>query len=278
MRFLAFLCVALLHAEASFALTVELNGYSPNQLPVIDFPDGSDPLPVTIDVRNELTETSEPIFVWQLAFVALPVDGAVGELMFTDIELPLVSLFGTGTTPGTLDPMPSPNIVASDVDFVNGGTPLDPGKAASIALLHLSSNGANGTFLIAAVPYAAEEQDSTSFWADPDENILGFSNAIGPSQLIELALVNAGSSDISSIGDYNGDGEVDAADYTVWRDGLGEVYDSEHYDRWRTHFGASATGLAAVNTPEGTSIAPLFFATFLLSRPQAYRLRLSVDS
>ena len=43
-------------------------------------------------------------------------------------------------------------------------------------------------------------------------------------------------------GDFNGDGTVDAADYTVWRDGLGTVYTEADYDVWRQHFGQLTDG------------------------------------
>jgi hypothetical protein len=41
-------------------------------------------------------------------------------------------------------------------------------------------------------------------------------------------------------GDYNRDGIVDAADYTVWRDGLGTKYTQADYEVWRAHFGQTA--------------------------------------
>jgi sugar lactone lactonase YvrE len=40
-------------------------------------------------------------------------------------------------------------------------------------------------------------------------------------------------------GDYNDDGSVDAADYVVWRKGLGTIYDQNDYQTWRAHFGTS---------------------------------------
>ncbi len=57
-------------------------------------------------------------------------------------------------------------------------------------------------------------------------------------------------------GDYNDDGIVDAADYTVWRDNLGtsEVLPNDliggtiteaQYDQWRAHFGQSAASGAS---------------------------------
>ncbi len=37
-------------------------------------------------------------------------------------------------------------------------------------------------------------------------------------------------------GDFNGDGAVDAADYTVWRDGLGTKYNQDDYDVWKANY------------------------------------------
>jgi hypothetical protein len=56
-------------------------------------------------------------------------------------------------------------------------------------------------------------------------------------------------------GDYNTDGIVDAADYTVWRDRLGSGVSLpndttpgvgvDDYTRWKDNFGASTAGSAA---------------------------------
>jgi hypothetical protein len=43
-------------------------------------------------------------------------------------------------------------------------------------------------------------------------------------------------------GDYSGNGVVDAADYTVWRDGLGTTYAQADYDVWADNYGASSAG------------------------------------
>ena len=39
-------------------------------------------------------------------------------------------------------------------------------------------------------------------------------------------------------GDYSGNGIVDAADYVVWRKGLGTTYTQNDYNVWRAHFGS----------------------------------------
>jgi hypothetical protein len=49
-------------------------------------------------------------------------------------------------------------------------------------------------------------------------------------------------------GDFNDDGLVDAADYVVWRNGLGQEYDDTDYTQWRANFGASSANSAAPNS------------------------------
>jgi hypothetical protein len=48
------------------------------------------------------------------------------------------------------------------------------------------------------------------------------------------------------LGDYNRNNVVDAADYVVWRKGLGTTYNQNDFTVWRAHFGQTAgSGLAA---------------------------------
>jgi hypothetical protein len=76
-------------------------------------------------------------------------------------------------------------------------------------------------------------------------------------------------------GDFNDDGRVDAADYTVWRDGLGGAYTAEDYEVWRSHFGQPNAGgsgggakdvspTAAVPEPASLVLAGGGAAVFLL--------------
>jgi hypothetical protein len=60
----------------------------------------------------------------------------------------------------------------------------------------------------------------------------------------------------SNSGDFNNDGTIDAADYVVWRDGLGAFYTQNDYDVWRAHFGQTA-GSGATVYPLGPSAEPL---------------------
>lgn len=56
--------------------------------------------------------------------------------------------------------------------------------------------------------------------------------------------------------DFNGDGVVDAADYTTWRDGLGTDYTVADYDLWVASFGAQL-GASSQAVPEPTSVVLL---------------------
>lgn len=73
----------------------------------------------------------------------------------------------------------------------------------------------------------------------------------------------------ADFGDFNWDGVVDAADYSVWRDGMGTLYDQDDYEVWKTHFGetvgsGSAAGAFANAVPEPSSAALLLAASFLV--------------
>jgi hypothetical protein len=46
-------------------------------------------------------------------------------------------------------------------------------------------------------------------------------------------------------GDFNNDGDVDAADYAVWRKGIGTNFTQNDYDVWRAHFGQTVGSGAA---------------------------------
>jgi hypothetical protein len=91
-------------------------------------------------------------------------------------------------------------------------------------------------------------------------------------------------------GDYNRDGTVDAADYVVWRDSLGQsgtnlaadgdqsgAIDSGDYAVWRAHFGqtVSSTTVAPATVPEPASMLVVVLGLWLatLCRASAARER-----
>ena len=54
-------------------------------------------------------------------------------------------------------------------------------------------------------------------------------------------------------GDYNSDGVVDAADYTVWRDGNSPDDSQAGYDLWAANYGATNAPATSSAVPEPTS-------------------------
>jgi hypothetical protein len=91
-------------------------------------------------------------------------------------------------------------------------------------------------------------------------------------------------------GDYNHNGKVDAADYTVWRDKLGSTeslaadgnFDGtvnlQDYDVWRTHFGdpmfGDGAGVGSTSAvPEPPTIALMvlgYLLAFCFIRPTTF--------
>jgi hypothetical protein len=64
-------------------------------------------------------------------------------------------------------------------------------------------------------------------------------------------------------GDYNHNGKVDAADYTVWRDGLGNKYTQDDYGVWKSQFGKTVPGFssgATAGVPEPSTFVLLTLA------------------
>jgi probable HAF family extracellular repeat protein len=73
-------------------------------------------------------------------------------------------------------------------------------------------------------------------------------------------------------GDQNADGTVDAADYVVWRKGLGTIYTPDDYDIWRANFGAVAGSGTAANArsavPEPMTLAMVVMVLFANNIPR----------
>jgi hypothetical protein len=107
-------------------------------------------------------------------------------------------------------------------------------------------------------------------------DILNWGTVGGVFNTLTLPALNAGLSwntsqlyadgvlSIMLTGDYNLNGVVDAADYIVWRKGLGMAYAPADYDIWRAHYGqtpGSGSGvLADAAVPEPSTTALLIIA------------------
>jgi hypothetical protein len=80
-----------------------------------------------------------------------------------------------------------------------------------------------------------------------------YNSALTPGEVLYLA---NNAPDVTTLdGDFNGNGKVDAADYVVWRNTLG---DPANYNLWRANFGKPSSGAGvgdgAAAVPEPGSI------------------------
>lgn len=92
---------------------------------------------------------------------------------------------------------------------------------------------------------------------------------------------------VSTPADFNLDGVVDAADYTVWRDNLGSnamliadenqdgLVNQPDYDAWEAAYGSGSPTSSTLTVPEPTSIAVALVGLFLNTKPLRGRLRLA---
>jgi hypothetical protein len=94
------------------------------------------------------------------------------------------------------------------------------------------------------------------------------------SQLYTTGVLSVAASVLA--GDYNHNGIVDAADYTVWRDSLGRtgaglaadgngngIVDQADFNVWKSNFGNHSGRGAAAAVPEPNTAFLLIFAVFL---------------
>lgn len=70
-------------------------------------------------------------------------------------------------------------------------------------------------------------------------------------------------------GDFNGDGVVDAADYTVWRDNESGQFGPGDYATWSQNYGATASPAAVVPEPGSLLLVTLGLAAGLTGRGRA---------
>jgi uncharacterized repeat protein (TIGR03803 family) len=176
-------------------------------------------------------------------------DGANGRTPYAGLTVDVAgNLYGTTTYGGTYD----------------RGTIFKVDATSNALTTLISFSTANGSY-----PYG-------SLIADPAGNLYGttHSGAIGFGSVFKLTdagFVTAVAPDLP--GDFNSDGVVDAADYTMWRDTNGAA---EQYEVWRTNYGEVA-GNAVVTSPseavpEPTGVASLVMGAAVVVRVRRQRL------
>ena len=130
----------------------------------------------------------------------------------------------------------------------------------------MTPTGSGLTLIADTIAIAATETsgilDISSFVGyKPGSILLTTNQGSGVGSLTVLINPNA-----ALIGDFNGNGVVDAADYVVWQKGLGTIYTPDDYGVWRAQFGrtpGSGTGAGlgdATAVPEPAAIGLILIA------------------
>jgi hypothetical protein len=225
-------------------------------------------------VKNSSPATKRLLWHWSQQSQSVAVD-PIGE------SLVIASDFGDITVPQMDSPQPSPLEIAAPA-----ASDIGVHKHYLDYLLHdnpAADVGAYGFFARLTSPtYAASAPFLVILNDDVDPSQ-------SPGQLMTAALaINAAAKSMPVPGDYNGNGIVDAADYTVWRDTLGSTtnlrangdntgasagkIDQADYAIWKTNFGNHSGSGAATNAgvPEPATIAlAMIAAASLCARPRA---------
>ena len=145
--------------------------------------------------------------------------------------------------------------------------PLPIGQWVHVAV---TLGGNTGVMYINGKPQVAGQILLNPADVNPTHNYLGksqwpdplYHGMIDDLQIYDYALDSMQIANLVHPGDFNHDGVVDAADYTVWRDGLGSTYGQADYEIWKTNFGktagSGASAFAAASIPEPATILLVF--------------------
>jgi hypothetical protein len=179
-----------------------------------------------------------------LSVMTAPIDDLPSSFNFPDTLIRLVDANGVPLVTnddagddGWYDPNPD---LGSD-------NPVDASGAGAWGSAFRALIPADGVYYIGVTGYG-------------DDNFLGEHEEFGRYALL-VGVANLAPQP-EEPGDFNHDGNFDAADYVLWRKHLGSLYSTNDYDDWRENFGNPPAGSGAQleGVPEPATLALVCFA------------------
>jgi hypothetical protein len=252
------LAILALNSPIANAANLTLLTDAPADAPLVITPqDTSHQLLVSVVNDTNVDPAAELMLSWQFQLRAIPDAGATGTLTPVAGTIPANYVFPDpsrrlGPSIFNLPEEPS-TLFAGDIVFsLESSTqiPTVPGKNL-MSISFADSADALGLFGVYAV-------DRPTLWADSSQSggLRTFVNVPRDDGITRIADVL-----VTSVADYNRDGIVNTADYTVWRDSLDSTtnlaadgngdgtIDAGDYNVWQAKFGESAlSGAAGANT------------------------------
>jgi T5SS/PEP-CTERM-associated repeat protein len=209
------------------------------------------------------------------------------------VSAPIITIWSTGTVVGgggtlvghainhgTIAPGNSVGTLTIDGDFTqasSGAVQVELGSlAAGIAYdrLLVTGNATLDGILKVALIDSFVPQIGQTF------DIFDWTTTAGSFSSVALPTLAGADWDMSQLytngilrvvlaGDFNDDGSADAADYVLWRKGLGTTHVEADYDKWKSNFGASHRGansksLSQVAVPEPDVIVHVVVVVFAI--------------
>jgi hypothetical protein len=268
----------------ALALSIALNGNGPGTFALDVYP-SQFPIDLVFDLESS-SESPVNVLAWQLELCIQPSNYSEGSLLFTDVNTPPNPLYPDQSSPQSIPQVPpgSPAVLLSDADTTDpfDGNPVSHDTPKSIVQLALLGHGAvAGSFQLRMKNYDPNDA-SGSAWldaADESGTPIPFDNC-SPCSVPGTTLL--GTIAITPVaGDYNGDGQVDSADYSIWRSNYGQtvtppgsgadgnqngVVDAGDYVVWRALANTPAlTSNVRIPEPAGLTTIAILFASICIS-------------
>lgn len=219
--------------------------------------DGTVGPPASVRGGNVIQNGSAPELQGQYIFADFPESAVVMTASLEDL-LTAKTKLANGESPSQLAPA---DVSTVGILFDNDDNPATPSVTMSLADVFRAGPGYDGSGRMDVV-----------FGQGYDGELYILNKRNGWIYLASNTVPGA-----SLPGDFNADGTVDAADYTVWRDTVGStsdlrangddsgasagVIDSADYEIWTSHFGSSSgAGSVVVPEPAGWLLALMALA------------------